>query len=157
MMDINRHFTVSVYVVNNNRVLLHRHKKAPILLPVGGHIELDELPEEAAVREVLEEAGVVVELYNLDSLEGKNINTEREKMLINPVHMVWAEVGESHEHIDFVFYARSISERLKPGENESRDLRWYSESELDCIKDELLKDVYLMTKEAIRTYKANEI
>lgn len=82
MMNINRHFTVSVYVVNNNRVLLHRHKKAQILLPVGGHIELDELPEEAAVREVLEEAGVVVELYNLDSLKGKNINTEREKMFI---------------------------------------------------------------------------
>lgn len=156
-MNRDRHFTVSVYVVNNNSVLLHKHKKAQILLPVGGHIDLNELPEEAAVREVFEEAGVEVELYNIDSLKGQNVNTEREKMLINPVHMVWAEVGEKHEHIDFVFYARSISERLKPGENESRDLRWYAESELDCIKDELLKDVYLMAKEAIRTYKANEI
>ena len=29
---MNRHFTVSVYVVHNNRVLLRKHKKAQILL-----------------------------------------------------------------------------------------------------------------------------
>ncbi len=75
-MNRDRHFTVSVYVVNNNSILLHKHKKAQILLPVGGHIDLNELPEEAAVREVFEEAGVEVELYNIDSLKGQNVNTE---------------------------------------------------------------------------------
>lgn len=146
---MDRHFTVSVYVVHHNRVLLHKHKKANILLPVGGHIDLNELPEEAALREVLEEAGLTVELYNLDSLKDKDINTKREKMLINPIHMVWAEIGNDHEHIDFVFYGRSISDELKPGKNESHNLRWYSEYELEAIKEELLEDIYEMAKEAI--------
>lgn len=149
---MDRHFTVSVYVVHNNRVLLHKHKKAQILLPVGGHIELNELPEEAAIRETFEETGIVVELYDLDSLKGQDVNTEREKVLINPVHTIWGEVDKGHEHIDFVFYATSISEKLKPGENESHSLEWYSESELESIRDALLKDVYLMAKEAINVY-----
>ena len=149
---MDRHFTVSVYVVHNNRVLLHKHKRAKILLPVGGHIEQNELPEEAAIREVWEEAGIIIELYDLDSLKGQNVDTEREKILINPAHTIWGEIEKGHEHIDFVFYAKSISEKLKPGEDESDTLEWYSESELESIREVLLKDVYLMAKEAINIY-----
>ncbi|MHC1747304.1 MAG: NUDIX hydrolase [Cellulosilyticaceae bacterium] len=150
---MNKHFTVSVYVVNNDRVLLHKHKKAQILLPVGGHIELNELPEEAAIREAFEEAGIQIELYDVDSLKVKNVNTEREKVLINPVHMVWGEVEREHEHIDFVFYAKSMTDKLRPEEKESHILGWYSENELNEIKDYLLKDVYYMAKEAIQVYR----
>ncbi|MEG0848157.1 MAG: NUDIX domain-containing protein [Niameybacter sp.] len=150
---MNRHFTVSVYVVNNSRVLLHRHKKAQILLPVGGHIKPNELPEEAARREALEEAGITIELCDIDSLKQHNVDTEREKVLINPVHTVWGEIEAGHEHIDFVFYAKSVTDELKPEENESDVLRWYSEEELTQIKDFLLKDVYYMAKEAIQVYR----
>lgn len=152
-MSIKKHFTVSVYVVNNDRVLLHKHKKAQILLPVGGHIDCNELPEEAARREAFEEAGVEVELYDVDSLQGQDVNTERERVLVNPVHMVWGEVEKEHEHIDFVFYGKSTSDKLLPGENESNVLKWYSEDELEHVRDILLKDVYLMAKEAIKVYK----
>lgn len=152
---MDRHFTVSVYVVHNNRVLLHRHKKAQILLPVGGHIELNELPEEAAIRETFEEAGIEIELYDLDSLRKKNVNTPRERILINPIHMVWGEIEKGHEHVDFVFYAQSMMEKLKPGTDESNNLAWYSEQQLEDIKEMLLKDVYLMAKEAIDVYRKN--
>ena len=57
-----RHFTVAVFVVWEGKVLLHRHRKLGMWLPPGGHIERDELPDDAAVREVLEETGVEVEL-----------------------------------------------------------------------------------------------
>ena len=150
---MDRHFTVSVYVIHNNKVLLHKHKKARILLPVGGHVDVNELPEETAIRETLEEAGIHVKLYDVDKSKYGAINTERERMLVNPMHTVLGEIEKSHEHIDFVFYAKSMSEELRPGENESKSLSWYSESELDGIKDELLEDVYLMAKEAINVYR----
>jgi len=35
-----------------------------ILFPVGGHIEADELPHEAALREAYEESGLQVKLHN---------------------------------------------------------------------------------------------
>jgi 8-oxo-dGTP pyrophosphatase MutT (NUDIX family) len=41
-------------------VLLHLHRKLGMWLPPGGHIERDELPDDAAVREVFEETGLRV-------------------------------------------------------------------------------------------------
>lgn len=61
-VGIPRHFTVAVFVVHEGRVLLNVHPKLGIWLPPGGHIELNELPDEAAVREVQEETGVQAEL-----------------------------------------------------------------------------------------------
>ena len=53
-----------MYVINNNRVLLHLHKRYNTWFPVGGHFEEDELPHEAAVREVKEESGFDVTLFS---------------------------------------------------------------------------------------------
>ena len=48
-------FVVNVYVVYKNKVLLRFHEKYFLWLSVGGHVELNETPEVAAVREVKEE------------------------------------------------------------------------------------------------------
>ncbi|MGL4736262.1 MAG: NUDIX domain-containing protein [Cellulosilyticaceae bacterium] len=117
-------------------------------------MDRNELPEDAAVREAAEEAGIQIELYDADSFKGMNINTDREKVLIRPMHMVWGEIEKGHEHIDFVFYAKSIRDNLAPQANESDMIGWYCETELDEMKDELLEDVYCMAKEAIEVYKA---
>lgn len=45
------------------KVLLVDHKKAQLWLPSGGHVELDEHPADAAVRECLEELGVIAEFW----------------------------------------------------------------------------------------------
>lgn len=63
-MWLNKIVTATVYVVNNGRVILHRHKKYNMLFSVGGHLEVNELPHEAAIREIYEESGLIVELYN---------------------------------------------------------------------------------------------
>lgn len=44
---MDRYFTVSVFIVYKDKVLLHSHKKAKKILPLGGHTELNEFPEEA--------------------------------------------------------------------------------------------------------------
>jgi ADP-ribose pyrophosphatase YjhB (NUDIX family) len=55
-------FVSDVFIVNNNSVLLRKHDKYKIWLPPGGHVELDEDMEEAALREVQEEVGLAVVL-----------------------------------------------------------------------------------------------
>jgi len=57
-----RDWCATAFVVWEGRILLHHHAKLQRWLPPGGHVELDELPDDAAVREVLEETGVHVEL-----------------------------------------------------------------------------------------------
>jgi 8-oxo-dGTP pyrophosphatase MutT (NUDIX family) len=55
-------FTVAIFVVQEAKVLLIHHRKLNRWLPLGGHIELDEDPEFAALREAREESGLEVEL-----------------------------------------------------------------------------------------------
>ena len=59
-----RHFCASVFVINpkNKKILLVHHKKFNKWVQPGGHIEDNETPEEAALREVYEETGVKVQL-----------------------------------------------------------------------------------------------
>ena len=53
-----RHFTATGFVVHEGATLLHWHPKVKMWLPPGGHIEPNEDPVEAALREIEEETGV---------------------------------------------------------------------------------------------------
>ncbi|MFK5282779.1 NUDIX domain-containing protein, partial [Lacticaseibacillus paracasei] len=53
-------FTVEVFIVHKDKVLLRMHDKFKFWLSIGGHIELDEDPIQAAYREVKEEVGLDV-------------------------------------------------------------------------------------------------
>lgn len=128
---MDKHFTVSIYIVHKNKALLHLHKKAKKLLPLGGHIELNELPEEACIREVQEESGLNINLYNPLNPQLKNsCELAAEKLLINPMYTILNEINPEHYHIDFVYYATANSFDLLPGDGESNLLKWYGKEDL---------------------------
>ena len=58
------HFCASAFVINplNKKILLVKHHLFNKWVQPGGHIEENELPEEAAIREVYEETGVKITL-----------------------------------------------------------------------------------------------
>ena len=60
--------TAFAFAFQDDRMLLTRLKKRGWDIP-GGHIEGDESPERAAVRETIEEAGVVVEPVRLIGIQ----------------------------------------------------------------------------------------
>jgi 8-oxo-dGTP pyrophosphatase MutT (NUDIX family) len=55
-------FTVSIFISQSRKVLFIFHKQLQRWLRIGGHIELEEHPEQAAIREAKEESGLNVEL-----------------------------------------------------------------------------------------------
>src|SRR5439155_68249 len=57
-----RHFTATAFVVDGPRTLLHWHKRLQQWMPPGGHIEADEDPAQAVLREVAEETGLLAEV-----------------------------------------------------------------------------------------------
>ena len=67
-------FTVAIFVVHDRKVLLIHHRRLDKWLPLGGHVELDEEPEQAALRETREESGFEVELIG----EGKKLVQKRQ-------------------------------------------------------------------------------
>lgn len=128
---MDKHFTVSIFIVHKDKVLLHLHKKAKKILPLGGHIELNESPEETCIREAYEESGLNIKIYNpFNEKLKKSCNFSNEKLLINPMHTILGEVAPEHYHIDFVYYATSESFETKPATGESKLLKWYSKEEI---------------------------
>ena len=119
-------FTVEVFVVHKDRVLLRKHDKYGIWLSVGGHVELDEDPNEAAIREVREEVGLEIELY--DSRIFKEDGVDRTE-LIPPIGLYGNRISETHEHVTMVYFARAWSDAVIP-ETEKDEWRW-------CRKDEI--------------------
>ena len=99
-----RHFTASAYVVNDQKVLLHYHKKVRLVLPPGGHIEPNETPAESAIREVKEETGLKVKIIPLQTdptyISPRTTPTPR----LIQIEDIDDPVDGQHEHIDFIFY-----------------------------------------------------
>lgn len=122
-------WAVDVFIVNNDRVLLRMHDKYNLWLSVGGHIELDEDPTQAALREVKEEVGLDVTLIG-DVPEISEGGSYRE--LLAPAFMNIHAINDTHSHIGLIYFARSDSRDVVQGEHEvSADIRWFSESELN--------------------------
>ena len=100
---LSRDFTVAVFVVNQNRVLLQYHQKLDRWLPPGGHVEPNELPDQAAVREVLEETGVQASLVCDNVIETDFPGQPQQ--LCRPAGIQLATIRPDHEHIDLVYLA----------------------------------------------------
>ena len=145
-MEVTRHFTATTFIVFDNKVLLHKHKKLRRWLPVGGHIDRDELPLDAAKREVLEEAGLEVEFYQG---EQKFLRTEDVKSLPVPAHLLLEDINPFHQHIDFVYFARSSSDEILPEAEEFGNLYWFSLDQLEKTED-MPEDVKILAREAVQ-------
>ena len=132
-------FTLSIFIVQKDRVLLHVHKKLGIWLPPGGHIELDEDPNQAALREAQEETGLDIELVD-DAPENFH-NVFESQELIRPrfLQKHFYDVSHAHQHIDLVYFARVKGGEVRPEEG-AGDIRWFSKQEIDTMPD-LLADV----------------
>ena len=126
-MNYNKSITATVYVINDGKVLLHQHKKYKTWFPLGGHIEEDEFPHEAAIREVKEESGLNVELINTEI--APHINLGRVKRVPSPFCLLH-EGGEGENFFDFIYIAETNETIPHPESNESKDFKWFTCEEL---------------------------
>lgn len=137
-------FVVETFVVHKNKVLLRVHDKFKIWLSIGGHIELDEDPNEAAVREVKEEVGLDIKLYDDHQLfKGGD---DKDKQLIPPVGLSRHFVNPTHEHICNTYFATSDSDTVIP-EKETDVWKWVTKEELKTM--DLLPYVRLYANKAL--------
>ena len=115
------HLTGSAFMISEAGLLLHLHKKIQLWIQPGGHLDRGESPFEAAKRESFEETGIAAkfeqEIFHLD------------------VH----ETPNGHVHYDFRYLAYCENVAPNPGENESQDVKFFSERECQNIDDPALK------------------
>jgi 8-oxo-dGTP pyrophosphatase MutT (NUDIX family) len=133
------HLTASAFVVHPEtaQVLLHHHRRLGRWLQLGGHIEPEESPAAAALREAHEESG----LEALALLTGTIFDVD--------VHDIPAGKGEpEHQHFDLRYVVVAPStEGHSMDPLESLDLAWFT---LDDARAKMAAHESLRAIEKIR-------
>lgn len=141
-----KHFTATAYIVTKidgeYKVLLHMHKKHNLWLGIGGHLEKDENPIEAVLREVKEETDL-----DITFIKEKLLKIEDVEELVSPVTILQERLAPykdepAHYHVDLIYFAICKNpQRIKMEE----EFGWFSKKDLQKL--ELEKEtIYLMDK-----------
>ena len=125
-------FTSEVFIVYQDRVLLRIHDKYEKWLSIGGHIELDEDPVEAAIREAKEEVGLDIEIE--DSLLPPIRKNDETRDIIPPRFINRHWVSDTHEHVTLVYFGRATTDVIcQPTNHEqSPACRWFTREEIEA-------------------------
>lgn len=107
---------------DQGRLLLMRNKDTGQWQTVGGGLDPDEAPEDAAEREALEEVGVEVELTALRGVVGGK-----------GFRILYPNQDEV-SYVAIVYDAKVIGGEVKPDDEEASEAKWFSKSELADLR-----------------------
>jgi 8-oxo-dGTP diphosphatase len=141
-------FVAVAFIVYKNSVLLADHPRYGMWFPIGGHIELDEDPEQALYREVKEETNLSVRFLSQKPITGD----ESTKSIIAPQFMDVTNAGESHKHIGLVYFAQTDSDKFTKSDEHS-DMRWFNFEDLIDSKYKIPKLAKFYAFEALKAFK----
>ena len=138
-----RHFCASAYIIDpeTKKILLVKHKKYGRWVQPGGHIEHDEFPEEAAVREAYEETGIKIKLLG--------DRFPREEDFIRPLG-IQKNRTETGIHIDFIYPAIPLNHKELVISDESTNIGWFSREQLETLN--VFPDVKITMDYILKNY-----
>lgn len=125
-----RHHTATAYIVSGGRTLLLWHHKLKMWLPPGGHLEANEDPVQAAVREAREESGLHVQVIPPKDL----LVCPGPAVLVPPAVILVEDIVRAdqpfHQHIDHVYYTLPLGGVDFADPIPHGDHRWVTAAEL---------------------------
>jgi 8-oxo-dGTP pyrophosphatase MutT (NUDIX family) len=123
-----KHFTATAFVIRGNATLLLWHRRLQQWMPPGGHIEENEDPVEAVLREVLEETGLVCRIAQQAPDHAFSYPQQ-----IAPPHTILVEdipgPDKPHKHIDLIYFVTPV-DGAAHGTVDDPTLRWVTAGEL---------------------------
>jgi 8-oxo-dGTP pyrophosphatase MutT (NUDIX family) len=125
---MDRHLTVSGFVVHDGKVALHWHRKIGAWLPSGGHFEPNEDPVQATLREIKEEFDLEAEVFTLDT----RLDYEDGPRQIDRPYAVldcWPE--PDHGHVDLVYFCRVVSGYPGRSHDPENPIIWFGIDDLE--------------------------
>lgn len=102
---MNRHFTCTGFLVQEDSTLLLWHPRLRMWVPPGGHLEPNEDPVTAVLREIREETGLAAEVLPL----APTFPFAYPGQVAPPFTILLedsAETGPPHQHIDLIYFCR---------------------------------------------------
>jgi len=129
MPRMERHLTVSGFVVYEGRVALHWHRKIGAWLPAGGHIEAGEDPLGATLREVREEFALEAEAL---PLAGRVAYDGGPAQIEPPFTILDCFPEPDHEHIDMVYFLRCRAGYPGRSHDPDNEVVWFDAAMLEA-------------------------
>ncbi len=145
-----KQFTSTVYILDDNKVLLIFHMKMKKWLPPGGHMNPNETPPEAAKREALEETGLEIEFIQQENLW---IDRWNAKSFERPYLCLLEEIpthgnNPAHQHVDFIYIARPIGGQINQNPNETAGIHWFTWKEIEALVPD--EEIFVETQQTIQ-------
>ena len=138
-------WVVSAFIVHKDRTLLCYHKKYKEWLPVGGHVDLNEDPEQALSKEIREECGLKVKiLADKPAIAHRGV-----KPVFTPSYVDVHHIKGVHKHIALIYFATAKSDRVKLLEREHKAFLWLSESQLNDPKLRLTRSIRFYCRKSL--------
>ena len=123
--------TVAGFIFSGEDTFLIKHKKLGLWLPVGGHVEPNEVPDDAMAREAKEEANLYVRVLS----EPRPYHAKGEvRQLAIPFDANVHSVGD-HDHYCYVFICESKNRDYALKKDEVLDGGWFGLEEAARLYD----------------------
>jgi len=137
---------VAGYVTDGERIVLIHHKKLNKWLPFGGHIEQDEIPDDALRREAKEELDIEIEFMHYPQPRRGN-----QREYASPFYQNKHRIKEGHAHYCLYYLCRlKPGEIIKPNLEEMEEYRWVGEEDLARLNPPLDEGGIATSREALR-------
>lgn len=137
--NLKKHFTASALILHDRRVLLVKHKKLGVWLYPGGHIEPNETPEEALIREVKEETGLNIKIVAKRDEELSDTENDVRSLYV-PYAILCERIKGKHNphyHIDLIYLCKLddlVPEDITSSKMELSQIGWFSLEDLSDLK-----------------------
>jgi 8-oxo-dGTP diphosphatase len=141
--------TVAAYITHDNKILMIKHKKLQKWLPPGGHVELDQDPEEALFNEIAEETGLVPNQLTILSSK-PHIESPGTKFLHTPNFLDIHDISDTHKHIGLTYILKTTSDKITLAEREHDDIKWFSIEDINSEEYDLLPAVKFYALQALQ-------
>lgn len=128
-----KHQTASGLIENRGQFVLIFHHKIGLWLYPGGHVEQDEEPQDALLREVSEEINAEVSISTRKWDELLSLDDGSVVELPQPIAILCEKIAErprepAHWHIDLIYLCH-MDDATRNGLAASEDTRWVTPAE----------------------------
>lgn len=120
----------SGYLIKDKKVLLVHHRGFNKWVPPGGHIEEDETPDQAVIREYKEEVGLDIDV--VAAYESAFAGDTNATPIPMPFHIDLEREGFTVPHMGYFFYVklRKADQEIIVQKEELYDAKWFAKEDL---------------------------
>ena len=141
-------YTAQGYAFHDWKLLLIHHKKLDLWLPVGGHIEPGETPDDCVVREFKQETFLDIKLIEMSDI---TMDPLQQRICATPFYTDVHSVGD-HDHYGMNFICIALNPEELRINNELKASDWFDKRQV-LDDPRLMPSIRRQAEDAFHIYR----